>query len=279
MTLVKHPKQLQFGEAEIAVINVGHLNFPLAASLGIPEDDWLPRHRPFFEQPLELPVQCIYIKLPHTSMLVDACFYDFPPGFHFAIPGYQPPPGLVEQLATIDVSPESIEHVIITHTHFDHYNGTTVKRNGRFEPAYPNARYYVGQADWHGFIDPNDPVIKRTLAVIYDRGIVTLTNGGEITAGVSLIPTPGETPGHQIVRLQSAGQTLYCLGDLYHHQVEVEQPTWAVTWGDAEAAFASRQKFTEAALAEDATLIATHIAGLGRLQHAENGVQWETVPE
>ncbi len=89
-----------------------------------------------------------------------------------------------------------------------------------------------------------------------------------------ILPAPGETPGHQIVRVRSAGRTLYCLGDLYHHPVEVEQPTWAAHWNDRAAALASRQALVAAALAEDALLVATHIPGVGRLTKTDDGVQW-----
>ena len=90
-----------------------------------------------------------------------------------------------------------------------------------------------------------------------------------------MIAAPGETPGHQIVRLHSQGKTLYLLGDLYHHVVEVEQPGWGVKWSDIATAQASRQAFAQRALAEDALLIATHIWGVGRLQPGSDGVTWE----
>lgn len=89
-----------------------------------------------------------------------------------------------------------------------------------------------------------------------------------------MIAAPGETPGHQIVRVHSQGQTLYCLGDLYHHVVEVEQPGWGVKWSDIATAQASRQRFAQQALAEDALLIATHIWGVGRLQPDGDSVIW-----
>src|SRR2546427_8867771 len=34
-----------------------------------------------------------------------------------------------------------------------------------------------------------------------------------LTPAVQLIAAPGESAGHQLVRVQSEGQTLYCLGD------------------------------------------------------------------
>ena len=92
-----------------------------------------------------------------------------------------------------------------------------------------------------------------------------------------VIATPGETPGHQIVRAGGDGQMLYFLGDLYHHVVEVEHPTWMMRWNDVEANCRSRQALTGAALREQALLFATHIPTVGRLRATASGVAWEGV--
>jgi glyoxylase-like metal-dependent hydrolase (beta-lactamase superfamily II) len=93
---------------------------------------------------------------------------------------------------------------------------------------------------------------------------------------IDIIPAPGETIGHQIVRIHSEGETLYCLGDLYHHPVEVEHPNWTTVWSeDVSGGLASREALTEAALAEEAILIATHIGGVGRLKPVDSGVTWD----
>jgi glyoxylase-like metal-dependent hydrolase (beta-lactamase superfamily II) len=94
---------------------------------------------------------------------------------------------------------------------------------------------------------------------------------------VRIIPMPGETPGHQIVRVASGGQTLHCVGDLYHHPLEVEAPSCRVEWADATTTTASRAWLVEAAVSEEALLIATHIAGFGRLQPTASGVAWKAV--
>ncbi len=69
---------------------------------------------------------------------------------------------------------------------------------------------------------------------------------------------------------------LYCLGDLYHHPVEVEHPTWMTQWKNREITLRSRHALMEAALAEHALLVAAHIP-LGYLEHTATGVQWKVV--
>ena len=84
--------------------------------------------------------------------------------------------------------------------------------------------------------------------------------------------------GHQIVRIHSEDETLYCLGDLYHHPVEVEHPNWTTVWSeDVNGGLASREALTKAAVAEKALLIATHIGGIGLLKQSDTGVDWDAV--
>jgi glyoxylase-like metal-dependent hydrolase (beta-lactamase superfamily II) len=97
----------------------------------------------------------------------------------------------------------------------------------------------------------------------------------ELGPGVTIIPAPGESKGHQIVRIHSGGQTLYCIGDLYHHPVEAEHPDWMQAGIDVEANLQSRAAFVPRALDEDALLIATHIPGIGRLRRTASGGVWE----
>ena len=94
-------------------------------------------------------------------------------------------------------------------------------------------------------------------------------------AGWRSLPVPGETPGHQIVRVHSQGRTLYYLGDLYHHVLKAQHPDWAAVWSDAAAARQSRDRLATRALSEDALLIATHIPAPGRLRRLPSSLEWQ----
>jgi glyoxylase-like metal-dependent hydrolase (beta-lactamase superfamily II) len=232
---------------------------------------------------IRVPVQCVHIKLGDVSLLVDAAFYDLDSASEMVPPGYQPPPGLIAQLANVGVQPETITDIAITHAHFDHYNGLAQKRDGQARLTFPNARCYLGQGDWarpelqQALQDPNS-MESLGLGRLHRQGALTLVEGNlDLGPGLQIIAAPGETPGHQMVRVQSEGQTLYCLGDLYHHPLEFEQLSWTVTWADVEANRASRQALIEAALAENALLVATHIPAIYRLERVGAGLKWVMV--
>jgi glyoxylase-like metal-dependent hydrolase (beta-lactamase superfamily II) len=86
-------------------------------------------------RPLPIPVQSTLIKQADITLLVDAPRYDIIDNSPFAILGYEPPPGLVAQLAQVGTLPDEVTHVVITHPHFDHFNGLTVQKNDEFTPV------------------------------------------------------------------------------------------------------------------------------------------------
>ena len=279
--MIEYLRTVQLGAVTITIINVGDIQAPY--------DEWLsvsPEERSAYAMAkligsVRMPIQCFHVALPGVSILVDASSYDFPPDHPWVIPQYQPPPGLLAGLAQANVQPDEITNVIITHGHFDHYNGTTYSEQGHYKPCFPNARHHFGRADWDQlqpeFQDPNSDA-SHTLAILQRHGLLDLIEGDhQLRDGIQIISAPGESPGHQIVRIHADEQTLYLLGDLYHHTIEVEHPRWMLQWNDADANYRSRQALTEAALREHALLFATHIPTVGRLQQTDSGPIWEAV--
>jgi len=282
MAMDEYVRTISVGSATVTVVNVGDLLLNMSEIINVSESEWRPRYAADFERPLLFPSQCIHIALPGASVLVDANDYALsaPPDSPYAPPHYQPPPGLIAQLMGNGIYPENVTHLVITHAHFDHYAGATTQSNGHYIPCFPNARCYLGKADWENpetqeALQNPDSEDSRTFGVLHQLGLLELVDGDrDLIPEVRIIAAPGESSGHQIVRIHSGGQTLYCLGDLYHHPVEVEQPYWMAQWANAGTNLASRQALAEAALAENALLIATHIPTIGRLAHTEEGVKW-----
>lgn len=272
---------IALGAATVSLINVGDLQLTLAEIMAVPEEEWRPQYNGIFDQPMLFPSHCVHIALPDASVLVDAnnVAVSAPPGSPYAPPAdYQHPPDLLTQLRERGVAPEEITHVVMTHAHRDHYVGITLERDG--VPSFPRARHFLGKADWdhpetqEALRDPGS-VESQTLGVIWKAGLLELVEGThDLTPALRILAAPGESPGHQIVRIASEGQVLYCLGDLYHHPMEVEHPSWMAEWDDPPITLASRLALSEAALAEHAVLIAAHIPGIGRLERSVTGCRW-----
>ena len=149
---------------------------------------------------------------------------------------------------------------------------------------FPRARHLIGHADWEDNPDrtlPNSDVSRRLGAV--DRlGLLEPVHGQtEVVPGVTLLPTPGETPGHLVVRVHSAGETLYVLGDLVHHACEVTHPDWAPPRRDLTALRASRERIFAAMAREQALAVTGHerFPPWGRIAASVGGYRWTSAPD
>ena len=274
-------QSITLGRARVHLINLGTLTVDLAAWLRVPREAWTPAATPFLARPIAMPMLAAAIELPEGVTLVDACDPLEIANSSYAGPGYQPRPDLRQQLATVGIAPERVDRVVLTHLHFDHFSGVTLEHAGQRVPSFPRAQHYVSQADWDDAgakLAARDSLEYKTLGVIERHGLLRLVEGDvDLSGELTIIATPGETPGHQIVRLHSNGQTLYILGDLYHHILEVEHADWFVYWADVAAQRRSRQRLVAAALAEDAIVTAAHIDAPGRLRAVSGGVEWHDV--
>lgn len=284
-----HPNSFRFalGQAAITVFRSAGFRAPLRELMAVPESDRTLELIRLLDAPATFPCWSIHIALGPSSVLVDPGRFIAPPDDPWWLPAAEIPPDISQQLPAAGIDPASVTHVVITHVHDDHYGGAWCGEGPGMGPGmgpcFPNARHHLSRADWEcadfreWLADPESSAYQ-ILGQLHNRGLIDLADGAQtLSEGIDLLPAPGETPGHQIVRIHSQGQTLYCLGDLYHHLLEVGRPDWVAEWTDAAAAGRSRAMLVERALAEDALLIATHIPAPGRLRRTPTGVEWRAV--
>lgn len=279
-------RTVQVGAARVTLLNAGNMRLVLMNELDVPEALWRPQYADLFEQPGISPSLSVLIEHAGARVLVDANDYraTMTPDSQYALPDYTPPPPIPDQLAGLGVQADAITHFVVTHAHWDHFAGATMPAEGGYAPTYPQARYYLGAADWtdpemQSAVQESSSLEARTLGVLHERGVLQLVESPlQLADGIEILPAPGETAGHQIVRVTSAGETLYIVGDLFHHAIEVEHPNWMVGWADAATMLATRQWLLRDALAGHALLTAAHIAGFGRITRTDDGsLRWDDV--
>jgi glyoxylase-like metal-dependent hydrolase (beta-lactamase superfamily II) len=188
-------------------------------------------------------------------------------------------PGLAAAMADLTIEPEDVTHVLITHPHVDHYPGVAVERGDDLVARFPNARHFIGRADWEGNPGRKDPDSDLVRLELVDRmGLLDLVDADrEIVPGVTMHAAPGESPGHCIVRVESAEETFYALGDLVHLAVEVEQPTWGPPHVDLNAMTTSRRRWFPQIAADAALVVSAHapFPPWGRIVADGIGFRWE----
>ena len=252
----------------ISALNLGYLRADLS--------DWynLPSGHPYAGRVDDVPMLCYHIALPGHSVLVDAAAYQFLPGEETkdSIPD-SGGSAILEQLMTAKVNPEKISTVIITHAHSDHYSGLTYQVNDRYLPAFPNARHYLGISDWQpeNFAE----LEKQTLAVVQQHGLLTLVEKVlDLGDGLRILHAPGETPGHQILLLQSGGAEYYFIGDLYHHPLEFSEPVRNGYWAETEIIQASKEELINRAVNSGGLVYFSHIERPHRVARVGAEVRW-----
>jgi glyoxylase-like metal-dependent hydrolase (beta-lactamase superfamily II) len=172
-----------------------------------------------------------------------------------------PGPTVEESLAVLDLAAIEVTHVVITHGHWDHY---TAIIDAHGQPRFPNAEHFFPAADWQAFVVENQrddaALLRSYLDPLDAAGLLRLVTGdAPVTTGVTVLHTPGETPGHLVARFQASAGSLYYLGDLFHYPADFVRLDNVSAGRDAAEMLASRLRILEAIEAEgNATLVFTH---------------------
>jgi glyoxylase-like metal-dependent hydrolase (beta-lactamase superfamily II) len=161
------------------------------------------------ELKLQLTFSCYVIKHGDEYMLWDT-------GHAMTMPNVAPKISLVDQLAKINVTPEQIKYVGISHYHADH--------TGQIS-SFPKATLLIGTREWDAISAP-----KPAEGVNYkpfeswikgDSKVEPLPLGLDKDVfgdgSVIVLRTPGHTPGHSslLVKLQQMGPVILS-GDAVH---------------------------------------------------------------
>jgi glyoxylase-like metal-dependent hydrolase (beta-lactamase superfamily II) len=249
---------------EVTVTAINDAIMPMEIEMTVPEAVWRQGIDVDAEGKVILAVQALLVQTSDATILIDAALDEpgssWEDGFLEAWPGSVRTPGVVEGLASVGVTPEDVTHILVTHFHFDHVIGLAARRGGRLVPRYPNARVLLGRADWENVPEEHlELEAKARIQVIEELGRLDLVDGErEVVPGVTMIPAPGESPGHSMIRVSSNGEALYAVGDLFHHAAEVEHLDWMVPWANQEQMLASRHKLLNDVASTDALVVFTH---------------------
>lgn len=215
---------------------------------------------------LKISVHALLVQTPSFRLVVDTCVgNDKPrnsPMFNMLNSDF------LLALEHAGWSRESVDGVLCTHLHVDHVGWNTMLENGRWVPTFPNAKYYMGKIEyehWQQSAGRPDTMalFADSIKPILDAGLATFVGMDErLSSEVRLIPTPGHTPGHVSVVIESNGERAVITGDIMHHPSQIAKPQWSSDFdSDKDHSRETRRAFLAQFSDTPTLVIGTHFAG------------------
>jgi N-acyl homoserine lactone hydrolase len=151
------------------------------------------------------------------------------------------------------VQPAEVEHVVMSHLHWDHSGALQL---------FPHATVYVNERELEFAYSP--PIYQ---AVYYDRRDFDHELRWQQVKGehdvfgdgsVVMFPTPGHTPGHQILLVRTRAGTILLLGDAaFEIEKMRKRVLFTIIWNPDEI-IASWDRIEELEREHEAELICAH---------------------
>jgi N-acyl homoserine lactone hydrolase len=153
---------------------------------------------------------CYLIKHDNDYLLWDT-------GHAMTAPNVAPKVSIVDNLAKIDVKPDQIKYVGISHFHADHTGQVA---------SFPKATLLIGAREWEAITSPNPPQganVKPFEAWIKGENKVEPQGIDKDVFGdgsVIMLRTPGHTPGHSalLVKLAQMGPVIISGDSVHFHE-------------------------------------------------------------
>jgi N-acyl homoserine lactone hydrolase len=166
---------------------------------------------------------------------------------------------LTDQLAEIGLNPNDITRVAISHTHGDHIGNVAM---------FANATILMQQAEHSWINSPNGPNDNVNQLMALARQLLGTPKNLQLIDGVAdvfgdgsvtLVPTPGHTPGHQslLVNLKNFGFIILS-GDVVHSEENFERNTVPSLNTNKQDSLASMEKIRQLIATYKATLFINH---------------------
>jgi glyoxylase-like metal-dependent hydrolase (beta-lactamase superfamily II) len=228
-----------------------------------------------------LAVQSYLVRTTRHTILIDTCIGCDKTNTRIPDWANRTDLGWLERLAGTGVGPEQIDYVFCTHLHADHSGWNTQMLDGRWVPTFPNAKYILARAEVEHAQSAGLPQYAENVLPVIEAGQAVLVDSDHaLDDRIWLEPTPGHTPGHVAVHLEtgpkSGGDHAVMWGDLLHSPLQCLRPDWwFVIDTDRAQGIASRRRVLENCCANNHLVLTAHFPApsVGRI--TERGAGFE----
>jgi glyoxylase-like metal-dependent hydrolase (beta-lactamase superfamily II) len=207
---------------------------PLATNEEIRKLPWLIPHFATEEGRLKMSIHSLVVETPSRRIVVDTGLGNDKEGRNVPTWNNRTSPFL-ETMSAAGFPPDSIDTVLCTHLHVDHVGWNTRLEGNQWVPTFKNARYVFGKTEYEHWRDHS---VEPDKAAIFHDSVKPIVDAGKadlvasdagICDEITLIPTPGHSPGHVSVYIRSDGEEGLLTGDVAHHPCQMAHLGWSST--------------------------------------------------
>ena len=163
--------------------------------------------------------------------------------------------GIPQRLKELKISPNQIDYIFITHSHWDHIEGLIDEKDNII---YPNAKIYISKEEYNSKlkkVKPDKVGLYEKIKKICEKQIIQFDFEDKLPLGIIPIKAFGHTPGHTCYRKDE----LLIIGDLIHaEKLQFKHPEISSVFdNDENLSIESRKKILKYA-EENKLLLAGH---------------------
>jgi glyoxylase-like metal-dependent hydrolase (beta-lactamase superfamily II) len=257
---------------ELETIGSTRFILPLASNDEIRKMPWLIPHFATDEGRLKMSIHALVVETPTRRIVVDTGLGNDKQGRN--VPTWNDRQGpFLQTLCDAGFPCSSIDTVLCTHLHVDHVGWNTRLDAGNWVPTFADARYVFGKSEYehwrdHSHEEPDKlAVFNDSVKPIVDAGKADLVaSDARLCDEVTLIPTPGHSPGHVSVYIRSDGEEALLSGDVAHHPCQMTHLDWSSTADSDPVQAAKTRRELFARFADTPTLVIGGHYNAGHIQ-------------
>jgi glyoxylase-like metal-dependent hydrolase (beta-lactamase superfamily II) len=264
---------------ELETVGSTRFILPLATNEEIQKLPWLIPHFATDEGRLKMSIHSLVVETPTRRIVVDTGLGNDKQGRN--VPTWNDRQGpFLQTLREAGFAPETIDTVLCTHLHVDHVGWNTRLVEGKWVPTFVNARYVFGKAEYEYWRDHSvEPdkvaVFNDSVKPVVDAGKADLmASDARLSDEITLIPTPGHSPGHMSIHIRSDGEEALLTGDVAHHPCQMAHLDWSSTADSdpMQSAVTRRELFSR--FADTPTLVIGGHFNAGRIHRDGDGFKF-----
>lgn len=188
--------------------------------------------------------------------LID-CGFD---GRQTEFPAYRHSTHPIELLVRLGVEPEEVDHVVLTHMHFDHIGNIGLFPNATFSVARAEYEFWTGPFATKPFIGigalPHE--IGAVMRLLRQERLVLIDEEEVVAPGVRTRPYRGHTPGQLVTEVDTPTGQVVLASDALHFYEEMERDRPFSQFVDLEGMYRTYSALREMAARPDTTVVAGH---------------------